>query len=132
MFKAILIVAVVLGFAWSFPPTRGPLERITAPIARRAMPVVDGVLNPIRRNGAKRETTNLLRVIAQDFEAGRPLPDVRGFHQWVRRKTSGDGLDPWGSPYYMRRNRGTLSIGSAGPDKTPMTADDVRTTVPME
>jgi hypothetical protein len=132
--KVIIVVIMLLGFAWAFPPTRARMSLVVEPAVERIAPQAERLLNPMRKSGARREITFILREIAAQRLIGRPLPDPREFRFWVREKVEAveDGLDPWGTPYYMRRSRGTVTVGSAGVDRTPGTGDDVRVTVPYD
>lgn len=132
--KVFLIIVVLLGFAWGYPATRARMNAMLEPIVARVAPRAEGLLNPMRKSGARREITFILREIAQNRNMGRELPDARGFRLWVRQHVESveDGLDPWESPYYLLRSRGTITVGSPGVDRTPSTGDDIRVTVPID
>ena len=132
--KVAIVVLMLLGFAWAWPPTRQRMSAVLEPVVSRVAPQAERLLNPLRKSGARREITYILREIAAQRVIGRPLPDEREFRFWVREyvESVDDGLDPWGGNYYMKRTRATVTVGSPGPDGVAATGDDVRVTVPYE
>ena len=132
--KVAIVVLMLLGFAWAWPPTRQRMSMVIEPVISRVAPQAERLLNPLRKSGARREITYILREIAAQRVIGRPLPDEREFRFWVREyvESVDDGLDPWGGHYYMKRTRATVTVASPGPDGVAATGDDVRVTVPYE
>ena len=41
---------------------------------------------------------------------------------------AGAALDPWGTPYFLVRERRSFRVSSAGADRLPNTADDIHST----
>ncbi|SRR5512138_2792451 len=126
--KWLLVILIVIGFAWSVPAGRERIQSALRPAGERLGPVLDWALNPTRRAGVRRETDFILRAIENERQMGRGFPDPNGFHEWVGSSVDAlnDGLDPWGQPYYLEVSRQTVTVGSAGPDRTRGTGDDVR------
>ncbi len=126
--KVLLIILIVVGFAWTIPPARERITDTLRPVGVALRPALDWALNPSRRAGAGREEQWIMREIENQRQMGRGLPEPRTFHDWVKRHVESvdDGLDPWGQPYYLEIDRQNMAVGSAGPDRTPGTADDIR------
>ena len=133
MIKKLVIVAVILGFAWSIPAARQRMMQWAEPALERLGPVGERVVTPVRRYNTRNEIVFLMRALAQDYEVRRPLPNPRTFPAWLERNTPAgrEGKDGWGNPYYMRADRLGITIGSPGPDGTADTADDITRTMPF-
>ena len=133
MIKKLLVVAVLLGAAWSFPASRARMVQLGEPLLVRMGPVGQRVLNPVRRYNTAQEIELLVRELGHDHTARNPLPNPRNFQAWVEANaTSGrDGRDAWGNPYYLRRDRQGLTVGSAGEDGAMETADDITRHLPL-
>lgn len=130
--KKILAVIVLLAVAWAIPPVRGKVTTTALPALEKLGPVADFIVTPARRFAAKSAVTNILRLIANDFNEGRELPEERTFQRWLKRRAPElNPNDPWGRPYWLIRGRGTLTVGSSGVDGRQNTADDVKHTVPF-
>lgn len=132
MMKIVLIVLIVLGFAWSTDAGRERIQGVLRPVGEALTPLVDRALNPSRSQGAVREQQFILRELETQRQMGRALPNAGNFHEWVKRRVESvaDGLDPWGQPYYLSSGRQGPIVGSPGPDRTPGTADDITTSAP--
>lgn len=128
--KKLLVVLIVIGFAWTIPAARERIQDVLAPIGEALRPAVDFALNPTRRAGTAREEQFILREIENQRQMGHGLPDPGAFHEWVMTHVESveDGLDPWGQPFYLEVGRQHFVVGSAGPDRTVGTADDIRDT----
>jgi hypothetical protein len=126
--KYLLVILIVLGFAWTIPSARVRIQEALEPLGAALRPAVDWALNPTRRAGAAREAQFILREIENQRQMGRGYPAPGGFQDWVRTTVESvdDGLDPWGEPYYLEMTRQHVIVGSAGPDRAIGTADDIR------
>ncbi|HUF49807.1 MAG TPA: hypothetical protein VMN60_03180 [Longimicrobiales bacterium] len=130
--RRILIIVVIIAVAWAIPPVRGKLSTGAIPILEKLGPVGDVVITPVRRFSAKSQVTHILRLIANDYNEGRELPDERTFQRWLRRRApDANANDPWGRPYWLTRGNGTLTVGSSGLDGRKGNGDDVKHTVPF-
>jgi hypothetical protein len=124
--KAILIILVLLGAAWSIPEVR---SRTYEPAFKRLGPTGEKLLAPTYRAGARSQANHMFRIMSLDRDQGRPLPEPQTFQRWIRSRLGEEAtLDPWGSPYYMERERSMITIGSPGPDRRRGTDDDIRVT----
>lgn len=128
--KKLLVVLIVIGFAWTIPQARTRIQEALRPIGEALGPAMDVVLNPTRRAGTAREEQFIMREIENQRQMGRGLPDPGAFHEWVMAHVESveDGLDPWGQPFYLEVSREYFVVGSAGPDRTIATDDDIRDT----
>ena len=133
MWKNALIGVVLLGFAWSYPPTRRPMTNALAPALERLGPAGHWVLEPTRRYDARNEVEFIVEQVQIARTEGRPVPNARTFQEWLRQRvtTKREGKDPWGEPYYLVHVSNTLSVGSTGSDRAPNTGDDIRKTIPF-
>lgn len=130
--KKIVGLVIILAFIWAVPSLRGRVSAAALPVIEKLGPVGEFMINPLRRHAAKSGATHLHRVLSNDRDLGRQLPDERDFHEWVRRRIPGDdGLDPWGNPYWVSRSVGSMSVGSSGADGRRGTDDDVVHTAPF-
>ena len=126
--KVLLVVLIVVGFAWTIPSARARIVDVLEPVGAALRPAVDWALNPTRRAGAAREAQFILREIENQRQMGRGYPSPRGFYDWVRANVESveDGVDPWGEPYYLEMTRQHVIVGSPGPDRALGTEDDIR------
>lgn len=133
MWKKLLVLAVLLGFAWSYPPTRGVMSNALAPVLTKLGPVGRRAAEPTRRYDARNEVDFIADQIEMERTEGRAVPNPRNFQQWLRQHvtTRRDGVDPWGKPYYLARTGMTHTVGSEGADGERDTADDIRAPLPF-
>jgi hypothetical protein len=134
MFKGLLIIVVLLGFAWAYPPTRAKMANAAAPAVEKLGPVGQAMAKPVQKYSADNEIAFILDYIEIEKLSGRELPDDRTFMAWMKRKRvqlKRGGDDPWGKPYFPERKRGTITVGSSGPDREKSTADDIRKSIPF-
>lgn len=133
MWKKLLVVAVLLGFAGSYPPTRAVMANAMAPALEKLGPVGQRALEPARRYDAKNEVEFIADQLNIQRTEGRAVPNPRTFQQWLKQHvtTRRDGLDPWGKPYYLARTGKTHVVGSGGRDGEPGTGDDIRVPLPF-
>lgn len=117
-----VLLALVIGVALLATP------QVRAWLAPRAQPLFD----PVYEWSANSEVKEIARRIEIRRSTGKPLPTTRTWARFLETEISGDDptLDPWGTPYYLRRERGALVVGSAGRDRRAGTEDDVTVSVP--
>lgn len=132
MIKPILVLLVVFGFLMGNPSTRSRIASAAQPALEKLGPVGRVVMRPFRGFTANTEVKFIGEQIKLAKELGRELPTERTFQDWIRTraKTRNDGNDPWGAPYYLTRGQQTMTVGSAGADGQPKTADDITYSVP--
>lgn len=125
--KKILIAIVVLALIWAIPSVRSRVATTAIPMLERLGPVGAAVLNPVRRSATHHEVVGIARVMRDDKEEGKPLPDeTQNFTDWLRRRiVHEDGKDVWGTPFWIRLTGITVQVGSSGPDRKRGTKDDV-------
>jgi hypothetical protein len=95
-------------------------------LREQVMPTVQGKLDSRRMEEAN---TRLEEIVA--LTRARPLPSNKEFKAFVDRglqKYVNAGTDPWGTPYYLKRDRFNYWVGSAGPDRQVGTEDDILST----
>lgn len=134
MVKPFLVVVVLLGFAWGYPPTRAHMLYRAQPALEKLGPVGDRIILPVQRYSTKQELDFILDQISLARTEGKETPDAKTFQSWLSRRvlTKNRGKDPWGHSYYLvRPSTGTITVGSVGPDGELGTADDLRMTMPF-
>ena len=133
MWKKLLLVLVLVGFAWSYPPTRRSMTNALAPALSKLGPVGDRIVEPTRHYDARNEVDFIASQIEMHRTEGRALPNPRTFEKWVKERVSTrrQGIDPWGRSYYLVRANSRTIIGSDGADRQRGTDDDVRKTLPF-
>jgi hypothetical protein len=92
-------------------------------LRERVMPTVQGKLEARRQEQAN---TRIDEIVA--LTRTRALPSDKEFKAYVDRGLQNHvnaGTDPWGTPYFVRRDRFNYWVGSAGPDKQVGTEDDI-------
>jgi hypothetical protein len=115
--KPILLLALVAVFAFVNPSTRHVVE-----------PYLGVVLNPVYRWNTEQRIAEITRALEGEAHAGRAVPNtsealVRMLDQYT---FAGEGsVDRWGTRFFIRRQGFTVRVGSAGPDRTVGTADDI-------
>jgi hypothetical protein len=131
MFKIVLVVAVLLGIAWSYAPTRQQIAVRLVQVAEKLGPVGDVVLNPVRKYSTQSEVGFIVDQIRMARLEGRQMPGERTFAGWLKQrvKTKWKGVDAWGFPYYLTQKQMQFTVGSVGPDGKRGTGDDIRETV---
>ena len=109
----LLLVAFAIGMA--VPSTR-------ATMMEKAKPVMDDV--------RARLVPRRLEAMADQLEAriGRGETYPGNWEAWLERDFSSIPRDPWDAYYYLQTNRTGFTVGSAGPDGQPNTADDITVT----
>jgi hypothetical protein len=95
-------------------------------LRERVIPTVQGKLETRR---AEQANIRIEEIVA--LTRTRPLPSSKEFKAFVDRglhKYVNAGTDPWGTPYYLKRDRFNYWVGSAGPDRQVGTEDDILST----
>jgi hypothetical protein len=129
MVKKFIIVAVLLGFAWSLPPVRQRVGTTLAPALGFLGPVGERLKQPMLEYQAETDVKFIVDLLQMDRTEGRALPNnTRAFNEWLGRKRgAGDrGKDPWGNLYWMKKSGAATTIGSNGPDGVENTSDDIK------
>lgn len=131
MIRKLLILAVIVAFAWSVPAVRERMIRMAGPVVERLGPPGELLADPIRRYNTRNELVVLMRELTQEYQAQVPLPNARNFQAWLERNTiSGrDGKDAWGNAYFLRRDGSGITLGSPGADGQVGTEDDITRTL---
>jgi hypothetical protein len=131
MMKVLIIVLVLAGFAWAYPPTRARIVHGVEPALVRLGPVGTRLMIPVQRYTTAQEVEFIKNQIGLARMEGRELPDERTFPRWLAKRvvTRYNGNDPWGSPYYLMRVNRTMTVGSMGQDRQRGTEDDIRKSV---
>jgi hypothetical protein len=113
----IVLVLVLAAAALASPDVRSALK-----------PHVQPALDPVYEWSARSRVNEVARMIQTEKAAGRSIPTPKTFEDFMGRRFRGtDGAtDPWGVPYYLKKQRDGLVVGSAGPDGVPDTDDDIR------
>lgn len=110
-----LIALLVFGVAVALVPD----------LRERVMPTVQSKVNSQRREAAN---IRIGEIVALAESKGGQLPAPKGFKAFVDRGLPNQrnaGTDPWGTPYYLKRDKFNFRVGSAGPDKVVGTEDDI-------
>lgn len=89
-------------------------------------PHVQWALDPVYDWSANSRVAELARAVAAERAAGRAIP-TDGSLEFLRGRYPAEGalLDPWGTPFYLQRSGYEWRVGSAGPDKSAHTSDDI-------
>lgn len=101
---------------------------LASPVVRaRVQPYAQPALDPVYEWSTKSRLQEIARMIQTDRAAGRPTPTPKEFPEFMERRYPGEGgaEDPWGVPYYLKKERAGLAVGSAGRDGVRGTADDL-------
>jgi hypothetical protein len=90
--------------------------------------VLAAVGSTLDKRRTQQANTRMTEIVALLRSRDRRLPSDDEFKAFVDRGLQNhpnDGTDPWGTPYYLRRDRFQYWVGSAGPDKLVRTGDDI-------
>lgn len=133
--KLILLLVIFAGASATVPALRQRVEPRVVPVwdagLRWVGPAVHKVVDPAFRWSARNEARQIARTLRQAELSYVALPDPKEFQRYLERRYRGgrEGLDPWDRPYYLIVTPDSIVVGSAGPDTTRATADDVRVSV---
>ena len=113
----LLLLLLVVAFVVAINPS----------LRAKAAPYVQPALDPLYAWSAKGKVQDIAQALEGERTAGRAVPGPREFEDFLRRHyVEADAhLDPWGTPYFLKRERGAVRVGSAGTDRRPHTADDL-------
>jgi hypothetical protein len=95
-------------------------------LRERVIPTVEGKLETRRTEQANIRIEEIVALTRT-----RPLPSSKEFKAFVDRGLHKDvnaGTDPWGTSYFLRRDRFNYWVATAGPDKLVGTEDDILST----
>jgi len=131
MVKKILVVVLLFGLAWAYPPTRARMVVAAQPVLIRMGPVGERIITPVQRYNTRTEVNFIADQIILSKTEGREIPDERTFSRWIQKRllTKNQGRDVWGHAYYLVRVSGSITVGSVGEDGQRGTADDIRKTI---
>lgn len=105
---------------------------VVNPSAREwVRPHLAPVIDPVFEWSVQSRVSEIARKIEADQAAGRFPPDPGEIDLYVERhyRYGGAGIDPWGSPYRLVKERAGLRVVSAGRDAIPDTDDDIRSSL---
>lgn len=106
----------------------GLLIFISPPLRARAAPVVEPVINPMRRVSTADRVNTISRYLETESRISGLAPQDRDLPRVMKKMFPGRKdamLDPWGKRYYLRRHGDGFQVASAGPDRRRGTRDDV-------
>jgi hypothetical protein len=124
--KKILVLIIVLAIIWAVPGLRHRIGVAALPLLERLGPAGERMATPVHNFKARSQVSFYLRIMRDELTEGRQLPDPRSFPQWAaRRFPSESATDPWGNPYWLKRDGRLYTVGSNGADGRRDTDDDV-------
>ena len=131
MVKKVIVVVMLCGLAWAYPPTRARIVLALQPALIRMGPVGERMITPVHRYNTRTEVNFIADQIILSKTEGREIPDERTFTRWISKRllTKNQGKDAWGHAYYLVGVSGSLTVGSVGEDGQRGTADDIRKTI---
>jgi hypothetical protein len=129
--KTVIIILLLLGFAWGYPPTRARMVLGMKPVLHKLGPVGEMIVTPVERFSTKNEVNFILEQLQMTRTEGREIPDAATFNKGINQRlsTKNHGKDPWDQPYYLLKVAGSLTVGSIGEDGVRGTADDIKKTI---
>ncbi|HEU0079683.1 MAG TPA: hypothetical protein VFQ76_18640 [Longimicrobiaceae bacterium] len=112
----VLLVLVIAAAALASPVVRAKVQ-----------PYAQPALDPVYEWSTNSRLHEIARMIETDRAAGRAIPTPKTFPEFMARRYPGEGgaEDPWGVPYYLKKERAGLAVGSSGRDGVRGTADDL-------
>lgn len=90
--------------------------------------VLPGVRATMDARRIEEANTRIGEIVALAEKKSGQLPQPAQFKAFVDRglpNHSKAGTDPWGVPYYLKKDKFNFRVGSAGPDKSVGTEDDL-------
>ncbi len=93
----------------------------------RAMPHMQPALDPFYEWSARNRVNEIVKLLGQESTLGRSIPASRELPAYLERRDykEGAGIDPWGTPFFIRTTRTTYVVASAGRDRRASTPDDI-------
>lgn len=135
MKRLILLLLIFAGASATIPELREQVEPRVLPVwdygLRQIEPTMRRALEPAYRWSAENEARSIARSLRQRSLGLQPLPSPRDLQSFIEknRLAGQDGLDPWGSQYYLIARRDSIIVGSPGPDGQRGTEDDIQVSV---
>lgn len=135
MKRLILLLLIFAGASATIPQLREQVEPRVLPVwdygLRQIEPAMRRALEPAYRWSAENEARGIARSLRQRALGLQPLPSPRELQSFIEkhRLAGQDGLDPWGSQYYLIARRDSIIVGSPGPDRQRGTEDDIQVSV---
>ncbi|HEX7119159.1 MAG TPA: hypothetical protein VF212_10240 [Longimicrobiales bacterium] len=135
MKKLIILLLIFAAASATVPELRQRVEPRVVPVwdsaLRRLEPVLLWALAPVHRWAARNEAQSIARMLGSRYAASRRLPQANEFAAYLKREWRGgrNGLDPWGTPYYLVVTVDSITVASAGRDMERGTDDDIRASV---
>ncbi|MFW6078862.1 MAG: hypothetical protein ACOC8B_01395 [Gemmatimonadota bacterium] len=132
--KKLLLFVVLVGLViGTVPEARERAMPVLRPagetVARVADVGVSLLVDSVFSWSVERELRGILTRLEQHLIGGGRLPSPSEFPAFLRRNRLGGSIDPWGTPYYIQVTRDSIFVGSAGPDTTRTTDDDIRASI---
>lgn len=96
-------------------------------VRERIAPHAERTLAPVYEWSAHYRVGEISRALQAEAARGQPLPSDGGLRSFLARRYPGSlpVADPWGTPYFLRRDLWEARVGSAGRDRLPGTRDDL-------
>ena len=93
----------------------------------RAAPYASWALDPAYEWLTRSRVGEIARALDAERSRGRPLPSSATLPEFLTAHFGRPeaAVDSWGSRFFLARDRWTTRVASAGPDRTPSTADDI-------
>jgi hypothetical protein len=93
----------------------------------KAEPHLAFALDPLYEWMARSKLGDIASHVEAQVASGRGVPDPKGFGTFLEQRYLRDDapFDPWGTPYYLKVERGTVRAASAGRDRKRGTTDDL-------
>ncbi|HEX5521044.1 MAG TPA: type II secretion system protein GspG [Longimicrobiaceae bacterium] len=93
----------------------------------KAEPHLAFALDPLYEWMARSKLGDIASHVEAQVASGRGVPDPKGFGTFLEQRYLRDDapFDPWGTPYYLKVERGTVRAASAGRDRRRGTPDDI-------
>lgn len=94
---------------------------------KHAAPHAQWLLRPAHEWMVRSRVAEIARALEAESAASRELPTSAMLPAFLAEhyRTPDAGVDPWATPYFLVRDAWTLRVASAGPDRAPITADDI-------
>lgn len=94
---------------------------------KRAAPHAQWLLRPAHEWMVRSRVAEIARALEAESAASRALPTSATLPAFLAEhyRTPDAGVDPWETPYFLVRDAWTLRVASAGPDRAPITKDDI-------
>jgi hypothetical protein len=102
-------------------------------LREQVLPVVQSMLDSRRSDEANTRIEEISALMVRRVHEVPPPAQFKAFVDKGLPNYRNAGTDPWGTPYYLRRDKFNAWVGSAGPDKIQGTDDDILSnSVPLQ